>query len=97
MPARVTQNSIVLDNASYHHSHKVREYVAGTDRNVELEFLLPRTPQLNQIENVWKDLKGQLAGRYFASQDELKAAITTILEKEMGNRLAGYLVDWPPA
>ena len=84
---------MVLDNVSYHKSHKVREYVAGAGGNVELEFLPPRTPQLNQIENVWKDLKRRLAGRYFKSPEELKAAITIILEKEMGNRLVGYLVN----
>ena len=58
-----------------------------------MEFLPPRTPQLNQIENVWRDLKKRLAGRYFKSTEELKAAITAILEKEMGNRLVGYLVN----
>ncbi len=84
---------MVLDNASYHKSHKVREYVAGTGGDVKLEFLPPRTPQLNQIENVWRDLKRRLAGRYFESPEDLKAAITIILEKEMGNRLVGYLVN----
>ena len=84
---------MVLDNASYHHSHTVQEYVAGTGGDVDLEFLPPRTPQLNQIENVWRDLKKRLAGRYFKSTEELKAAITVILEKEMGNRLVGYLVN----
>ena len=84
---------MVLDNASYHHSHTVNEYVAGSGGNIELEFLPPYTPQLNQIENVWRDLKKRLAGRYFRSIEELKAAITGILEKEMGNRLTGYLVN----
>ena len=34
----------------------------------------------------------QASGRFFRSLDELKAAITAILEREMGNRLKGYLV-----
>ena len=58
----------------------------------ELEFLPPYTPQLNPVETVWRDLKKRLAGRFFRSLDELKAAITAILEREMGNRLKGYLV-----
>ena len=37
-------------------------------------------------------LKRRLAGRFFRSLDELKATITAILEREMGNRLKGYLV-----
>ena len=83
---------MVLDNASYHKSKAVREYVESTGGDVELEFLPPYTPQLNPVETVWRDLKKRLAGRFFRSLDELKAAITAILEREMGNRLKGYLV-----
>ena len=64
--------------------------VAGGD--VELEFLPSYTRQLNPVETVWRDLKKRLAGRFFRSLDELRAAITAILEREMGNRLKGYLV-----
>ena len=38
------------------------------------------------------DLRHGLAGRFFRSLDELKAVITAILGREMGNRLKGYLV-----
>ena len=83
---------MVLDNASYHKSKAVRKYVESTGGDVELEFLPPYTPQLNPAETVWRDLKKRLAGRFFRSLDELKVAITAILEREMGNRLKGYLV-----
>ena len=83
---------MVLDNASHHKSKAVREYVESTGGDVELEFLPPYTPQLNPVETVWRDLRKRLAGRFFWSLDELKAAITAILEREMGNRLKGYLV-----
>ena len=83
---------MVPDNASYHKSKAVREYVESAGGDIELEFLPPYTPQLNPVETVWRDLKKRLAGRFFRSLDELKAAITAILEREMGNRLKGYLV-----
>ena len=83
---------MILDNASYHKSKAVREYVESTRGNIELEFLPPYTPQLNPVETVWRDLKRRLTGRLFRSLDELKQAITAILEREMGNRLKGYLV-----
>ena len=67
-------------------------YVEGANGAIDLEFLPPYTPQLNQIENVWRDLKRRLAGRYFRSTDELKKAITVILGREMNHRLKGYLV-----
>ena len=83
---------MVLGNASYHKSKAVRKYVESAGGGVGLEFLPPYTPQLNHAETVWRDLKKRLAGRFFRSLDELKAAMTAILEREMGNRLKGYLV-----
>ena len=83
---------MALDNASYHKSKAVREYVESTEGDVELEFLPPYTPQLNPVAAVWRDLKRRLAGRFFRSAGELKAAITAIVEREMGNRLKGCLV-----
>ena len=83
---------MVLDNASYHKSKAVREYVEPAGGDAGLEFLPPYTPQLNPVETVWRDLKKRLAGRFFRSLDELKAAMTAILGREMGNRLKGYLV-----
>ena len=82
---------MVLDNAPYHKSKAVREYVESAGGDVELEFFPPYTPQLNPVETVWRDLKKRLAGRFFRSLDELKAAITAILERETGNRLKGHL------
>ena len=83
---------MILDNVSYHKSKAVREYVESTRGDIELEFLPPYTPQLNPVETVWRDLKRRLAGRFFRSTDELKEAITAIVENEMDNRLKGYLV-----
>ena len=83
---------MILNNASYHKSKAVREYVESTGGNIELEFLPPYTPQLNPVETVWRDPKRRLAGRFSWSFDELKQAITAILEREMSNRLKGYLV-----
>ena len=82
---------MVLNSASYHKSKAVMEYVKSTGGDVELEFLPPYTPQLNPVETVWRDLKRRLAGRFLRSLDEMKAAITAIPEREMGNKLKGYL------
>ena len=70
----------------------VTEFVESTDGDIRLVFLPPYTPQLSPVETVWRDLKKRLAGRFFRPLDELKAAITAILEREVGNRLKGYLV-----
>ena len=82
---------MVLDNVSFHKSKSIQKYVKSAGDDIAFEFLPPYTPQLNPIETAWRDLKRRLAGRYFKSTDELKHAITTIVECEMGNRLKGYL------
>ena len=82
---------MVLDNVSFHKSKSIQKYVESAGGDIAFEFLPPYTPQLNPIETAWRDLKRRLAGRYFKSADELKHAITTIVECEMGNRLKGYL------
>ena len=83
---------VVLDNAFYHKSKAVRECVESAGGDVGLEFLPPYTPQLNPTGTVWRGLKRRLAGRFLRPLDELKAAITAILEREMGNRLKGHLI-----
>ena len=72
---------MVLDNVSYHKSKAVREYTESAGGDVALEFLPPYTPQLNPVETMWRNLKKRLAGRFLRSLDELKAVITTILER----------------
>ena len=51
---------MILDNASYHKSKAVREYVESTRGSIELEFLPPYTPQLNPVETVWRDVCPQV-------------------------------------
>ena len=68
---------MVLDNTSYHKSGKVREGVEAME-GIELIFLPPHTPQLNPAEGQVAAFKRRLAGRYFASRDALKRAITEL-------------------
>ena len=43
-------------------------------------FLPAYTPQLNPIEIQWRVLKRLLHGRYFASIEELEAAIMSLVD-----------------
>ena len=71
---------IIMDNVSYHKSATMNDYVNDSNGGV-VRILLPKyTPQLNPIEMLWRDLKHALAGSYFDSVDELKAAITKIVQ-----------------
>lgn len=51
---------LVLDNASYHKSHRVREWVS-TQPRLQLLFLPKNDPQLNPVEKIWWRMKDLVA------------------------------------
>ena len=71
---------MVLDNAAYHKSHTVKEcpdtVKKDPQKEIELRFLPPYTPQLNPVEIQLRELKKRRAGRYFSSADDLKMIVT---------------------
>ena len=71
--------AVVMDNVSYHDSQKMGDYESGLKGRLVRIFTLKYTSQLNPIEMLWRDLKHALAGGYFESIDELKVAITDIV------------------
>ena len=72
--------AVVMDNVSYHKSESMDKYESDSGGALVRIFLPKYTPQLNPIEILWRDLKRALAGSYFDSMDELKAAILEIVE-----------------
>ena len=75
---------LILDNASYHYkSATVTNFVGDNKGRLRLVFLPAHTPQLNPIEQQWNVLKRLLAGRYFASVGDLRAAIAAIARRRM--------------
>ena len=85
---------MILDNASYHTSTTLNDFIESTHDNIKLIFLPPYTPQLNPIEIQWAVLKKLLAGRYFKTADELADAVNALIEtNEMKPvKLRDYLV-----
>jgi transposase len=45
--------TVYLDNASYHKSELVKQFIAGQNK-IKLSFLPPYSPNLNLIERLWK-------------------------------------------
>ncbi len=58
---RVSKNTfVVLDNASIHRNHKIRELRAVWEkRGLFLFYLPPYSPHLNIVETLWRILKGK--------------------------------------
>lgn len=53
-----TSIKLILDNAKYHYSKKVKEYVKGS--RIDLIYLPSYSPNLNLIERLWKFFKKKL-------------------------------------
>jgi transposase len=68
---------IILDNARYHHARKLKPLLRKYRRVLTLSFLPPYSPELNNIERVWKLLRRLCVhNRYFPQLEELVAAIS---------------------
>jgi transposase len=71
---------IVLDNARYHRSSLLKEFVA--DSRIVLLFLPPYAPNLNLIERLWKFFKKRiLSNRYYESFLDFRKVSLTFFRK----------------
>ena len=73
---------IVLDNARFHTSIKIKEKQPEWEKKgVLLRFLPPYCPHLNPIEALWKQLKSfLLPRRHYDSLSSLKQAVFAALD-----------------
>ena len=65
--------TVVMDNASFHKSHKIRELIAAA--GCKLIYLPPYSPDLNPIEKFWANLKRWIK-QYLPHIQDLHKAIS---------------------
>ncbi len=70
---------VVLDRAPYFQASAVTDLVARDD--LAFVTLPPYSPELNPIEECWRQLQTALSNRFFDSLDELTTAIDTALQQ----------------
>ena len=71
---------IIVDNASYYHSHLLKEALEGT--KIKLIFLPPYSPNLNLIERYWKFFKKKVQNnRYYETFAEFTEACRDFFRK----------------
>lgn len=61
---------LVLDRAGWHTSPKLR-----VPEGIHLEFLPPRSPELQPAERLWPLSKEGVANRHFEGMDDLKQTL----------------------
>jgi len=80
LKVRVKPFILILDNASFHHSKKVRDFVRSHRSSIRIYFLPRYSPEMNPDEQVWNYVKSKKLGRQSISlKRELKKKIYSTL------------------
>lgn len=70
---------VILDNATYFASNHVTEFIDQSA--IEVTYLPTGSPDMNPVEECWRQLKHQLGNRFFASIDKLRPAIHSAIDR----------------
>jgi transposase len=77
---------VVLDNASYHTAVVVQKFLAELSNRFEVIWLPPYSPELNDIERIWKYVKGASLANYdFGNVTNLRQAIAEVFDEINSN------------
>ncbi len=79
---------VVLDGTPYFRASSVTDLTARND--LALVRLPAYSPELNPVEECWRELKDALSNRFFDSLDELNAAIDDALSKISVPNMSNY-------
>ncbi len=70
---------LILDNAKIHHAKVLQPYLAAHPE-LDLRFLPPYSPNLNNTERLWKWLREKvILNTYFPNLDAIRRAIARFL------------------
>ncbi|MGN8216503.1 IS630 family transposase [Halococcus sp. PRR34] len=81
--------AIVLDNASYFIAKTLKKQAAAD--GLLLEFLPSHSPELNPLENCWRQLRDGRANRLFLTLDEVNEFLSTALPTLNSPQIYEYL------
>lgn len=80
---------VLLDNASYFKSKQVKEFVEET--KIEISYFPRGSPDLNPVEECWRQFKRILGNRFFSSIEKLRTAVFGALNQINPPKLLDYL------
>ncbi len=82
--------NIVLDNYRVHKT-KLVEKIADI-LNINLIFLPPYSPDLNPIEDIWREIKNTISNSYFKDLNELKKLFSKVFNQIIGQ--TSFYKNW---
>lgn len=66
----------ILDNAGFHKTNVIRDYLQKYNSWIGVEFIPPYSPELNPIETCWKVTKNNVTkSQYFPTIDDMQEAL----------------------
>lgn len=73
---------VFLDNARYHYSKEVQEWLSQPGRRIKLHFLPAYCPHLNPVERLWHVLHNNVTrNRYYSTFNAFADAVLTFCRK----------------
>jgi transposase len=84
---------LILDNARWHRSRDLKDFLEANWDRLVLIFLPAYSPELNPVERVWRVTRRQVThNRYFPSIEDLRMAlISQFMKWEQPNRVLKVL------
>lgn len=88
----VRETVVVLDNASIHHAHIIKQRRAiWAERGLHIFYLPPYSPHLNIAEIVWRKLKGEwLHPQDYVEDESLRYAVNRCLQNIGTNLIINF-------
>lgn len=83
---------LVVDGHSIHKAKLIKEYIASTQGKLELVYLPPYSPQLNPDEQVWKNVKAEVAKKPSGNKFDFRLVVEKALLRlqEMTHVVASF-------
>ena len=75
----------IVDNASYHKSKNVKNFVKNSDEEITLEWLPAYAPELNPDEQVWNHAKSRLGKLFIDSKETMKRNVLNVMRSIQKN------------
>lgn len=83
---------LLLDNARWHKGKLVRKFIAEKKGRVKLVYFPPYSPELNPVEQCWKEVKKNISNKLFHDTNEMKQEVNDTMNKQIFiNKFYQYL------
>ncbi|MCG8529036.1 MAG: transposase [Desulfovibrionales bacterium] len=83
-----------MDNATYHRKDELAKITKKTNGDMQFEFFLTYTPELNPAEIQWREMKQRIAGTDIQTAEELISFVKSGISRKVIPIVAppGYLI-----